>query len=126
MIAVKRMSALFCVSCLLVSLCQAQSNVAGPSSKVIQQAVQNVEPSIVRIETIGGSTRVDDQVVANQASTGLVISSDGFIVTANFNVAHQPTAIFVSMFDGQRLPAQLVATNQSPVSYTHLTLPTKA
>ncbi len=104
-----------------------------------------LRPSLVRIETVGGTqpTRSvapsapedtgengeglpkpkrtqspfrDDVgspfVLADGPTTGVVYSADGYIVTSSFNFAREPALITVTLSDGRRLAADLVARDQ--------------
>jgi len=102
----------------------------------------DIRPSLVRIDTVGGTQPVDaarsnpgdpsegdgsqpkrsqnpfrDQVgssfvVADGPTTGLVWSADGYIVTSSFNFVREPALIAVTLADGRRLAADLVARDQ--------------
>jgi S1-C subfamily serine protease len=50
-----------------------------------------------------------DFVLADGPTTGLIYSPDGFIVTSSFNFVREPLAITVTLADGRRLPADLIA-----------------
>ncbi|MGI9517557.1 MAG: PDZ domain-containing protein [Pirellulaceae bacterium] len=91
----------------------AQTELDSWDQRVIQQAVANISPSVVQIETIGGSGQVGGMPVPDQPATGTIVNSDGFIVTAAINVAHEPNTIFVRLPDGTRWPADLVSRNHS-------------
>ena len=78
----------------------------------VKAAVQQVAASVVQIETIGGSA--DDAGV----STGTVVSADGLVLTAAYNLRHEPSSIFikaVTSASGQpeRFIAELLATDHS-------------
>jgi len=108
-------------------------------------AAARVQPSLVRIETVGGTQPSlnpaaeepepkDDNlegppapkrtqnpfrenvgsgfVVADGPTTGLIYSSDGYIVTSSFNFVREPALISVTLSDGRRLAADLVARDQ--------------
>ncbi|MDO8630761.1 MAG: trypsin-like peptidase domain-containing protein [Phycisphaerales bacterium] len=110
-----------------------------------RSAAARVQPSLVRIETVGGTPpslrsaseepepKDDDLegppapkrtqnpfrdtvgsgfVVADGPTTGLVYSSDGYIVTSSFNFVREPALISVTLSDGRRLAADLVARDQ--------------
>ncbi|MCA9248531.1 MAG: PDZ domain-containing protein [Planctomycetales bacterium] len=76
-------------------------------------AAQRVEPSVVRIETIGGVERVGDLLTGAGPSTGLLVSADGYIVSSQFNFVQQPSSILVTLANGQRRPARVVARDHS-------------
>lgn len=84
---------------------------------VIRAAVAKVSPAIVTIETIGGSQPVVEGQrgpveagfrLADGPSTGLVLTSDGYILTSSFNFAREPSIITVTLADGRRLVARLL------------------
>jgi serine protease Do len=79
----------------------------------LEAAVDRVAPSVVSIETVGGLERVDRLLVGSGPTTGLVVSSDGYIVSSAFNFVQKPSSTIVILADGTRLPAQLVATDRS-------------
>ncbi len=51
-------------------------------------------------------------VVADGPTTGLVYSADGYIVTSSFNFVREPALITVTLADGRRVAADLVARDQ--------------
>ncbi|HEV3343751.1 MAG TPA: PDZ domain-containing protein [Pirellulales bacterium] len=79
----------------------------------LQAAVERVTPSVVSIETVGGLERVERVLVGNGPTTGLIVSPDGYIVSSAFNFVQKPSSTIVTLADGTRLPAQLVATDRS-------------
>lgn len=91
----------------------AQVAVELPTQSVIRSALAKVKPAIVQIETIGGRDSVGGTRVTNQPKTGLVVGRDGWVITASFNLAHEPTTIFVRAANEQRLPATVVSKDHS-------------
>ncbi len=92
---------------------------------VFQRALRAVAPSIVRIDTIGGAqpVRLETDKLQRQRvapgfrqadgpTTGLVWSSDGYILTSSFNFVRDPVIITVTLSDGRRCVARLVARDQ--------------
>ncbi len=98
-----------------------------------------LRPSLVRIETVGGaqpSQRLlavvdegqteprrrlqnafrdapgSDFAIADGPTTGLVYSADGYIVTSSFNFVREPLVMWVTLADGRRLAATLVARDR--------------
>jgi serine protease Do len=51
-------------------------------------------------------------VVADGPTTGLVYTTDGYIITSSFNFVREPALITVALSDGRRLVAELVARDQ--------------
>ncbi len=81
--------------------------------QAFRAAVDRVAPSVVRIETIGGLEQVGRMLAGTGATTGLVVSADGYIVSSAFNFANKPDSILVQLADGARKPAKLVATDHN-------------
>ena len=92
---------------------------------VFQHALRCVTPAIVRIDTIGGAqpVRQETNVMQQQRvtagfrqadgpTTGLVWSSDGYILTSSFNFVRDPVVITVTLSDGRRYVAQLIARDR--------------
>src|ERR1051325_3687084 len=85
---------------------------------MIRRAVAAVTPSIVTIETIGGAQPVVEMgrmgkmeesfKLAEGPTTGVILSSDGLIVTSSFNFAREPSVITVTLADGRRFVAKLL------------------
>jgi serine protease Do len=82
------------------------------TSKAFRAAVEKVRPSLVTIESYGGVSAVQGRIggIRKQGegnTTGVIISSDGYIVTSTFNFIQRPPVITVITSDGQRRTAQL-------------------
>src|SRR5437899_1118541 len=90
----------------------------GMLEQAMKSAVARVAPSVVQIETSGGTDVVgsgQEQLRRGTGpTTGLVVSPDGYIISSAFNFANKPSAIFVSI-PGQRerLVAKVVATDET-------------
>ena len=54
-----------------------------------------------RFAPIGGLDQVDDQVLAQGPTTGLILTADGYIVSSAFNFAQQPASILVRLPGGR-------------------------
>jgi S1-C subfamily serine protease/predicted esterase len=97
-------------------------DLAGLQEQAMKAAVAKIAPSIVQIETSGGS----DLIGAASGplggrirkgvgpTTGLVVGADGYVISSAFNFANKPSAIFVAI-PGQkeRYPAKAVATDET-------------
>src|SRR5437868_2965062 len=73
-------------------------------AQAVKAAVQKVAPSIVQIQTsggldvIGGTEMIGSGLRLGEGpTTGVVVSSDGYIVSSAYNFASKPTEIFVSV-----------------------------
>src|SRR5215813_1039468 len=91
----------------------ADDDVSTREEAAFKAAVEHVAPSVVRIETLGGLETVDKVLVGNGPTTGLVVSSDGYIITSAFNFVQKPAQILVDLSNGTRLPAEIVAHDNS-------------
>ncbi|MGE0535656.1 MAG: PDZ domain-containing protein [Pirellulales bacterium] len=92
---------------------RAADNLEQLEQEALAAAVDRVAASVVRIDTVGGRQRVGDAMVGAGPTTGLVVSEDGFIVSSAFHFAQKPASILVTLPDGTRSPARLVAADRS-------------
>ncbi len=81
--------------------------------KAFQAAADFSQDCVVQVETFGGQEIVNKQFVASGPSTGTILTSDGWIVTSNFQFRGQPASITVVLPDEQRKAAKLVARDHS-------------
>jgi len=103
------------------SALRAQTDINDDTEAAMKAAAAKVAPSVVRIETSGGQDIIVWTDRATGApirkvvgpTTGLVIDSDGYIVSSSFNFINKPTDIFVSVPGKGRSVAKVVATDQS-------------
>ncbi len=79
--------------------------------RAFQQAATQVAASLVRIETVGGLDQVQDVTLGNGPTTGVIVSVDGYVISSSFNFLSKPSSIIVSLTDGRRLPAKVVASD---------------
>jgi serine protease Do len=91
---------------------------AAAQERAMKAAVARVAPSVVQIETSGGTDVIGTGPAQIRKgvgpTTGLVVSSDGYIISSAFNFANKPSAIFVAVPGHQdRLVARVVATDHS-------------
>ena len=134
--------------CSLAGALRAQSDAEYELLRASQERFRAVaaqlRPSLVRIETVGGTQPVfaaraepeptDPEregppapprsqnpfrdhpgsgfVVADGPTTGVVYSSHGHIITSSFNFVREPALISVTLADGRRLAADLIARDQ--------------
>lgn len=105
---------------LLLSLCAEVLPAQSSRQDAIQSAARAAAPSVVTIETSGGSEvvtlgrgpRGQDNFIrkGTGATTGVVVSPEGWIVSSAFNFANKPTSIIVSIGQSRHV-ARLVATD---------------
>ena len=83
------------------------------TSRAFRSASEQIRPSLVTIESLGGVGAVQGKIggIRKQGegnSTGVVISSDGLVITSTFNFIQQPPVITVITHDGERRVAKLL------------------
>lgn len=76
----------------------------------VRSSVESVADSVVRIRTIG-SAGSDQLLVSSRVTTGVVISSQGEVVTSSFGFSGQPATILVEDAKGDQVAAKIVATD---------------
>ena len=79
--------------------------------RAFKQAVSQVAPSLVRIETVGGLDQVQNFLLGNGPTTGVVVSADGYVISSSFNFLSKPASILVTTTDGKRLAAKAIAND---------------
>lgn len=93
------------------------ASAADPLSVLEEQAFKAAaavaEPSIVRIETVGGLDVVGELLTGIGPTTGVVVSPDGYIITSSFNFVSRPASILVTLADGRRFPAEVVTSDDA-------------
>ncbi|GAB4157684.1 MAG: PDZ domain-containing protein [Planctomycetaceae bacterium] len=107
-----------CCFALLVSAVSQPGLAADPKLEELEeqafnQATALVSPSVVRIQTVGGLDQVGRVLTGTGPTTGVVVSSDGYIISSAFNFISKPASILVQLSDGRRFTAKLVATDHS-------------
>ncbi len=88
--------------------------------QALRSAVLKVAPSIVQIETSGGTDILSAGPRApvirkgTGPTTGLVVAPDGYVITSAFNFANKPSALFVAVSGHkERYVAKVIATDQT-------------
>lgn len=86
--------------------------------KIFRAATKKIEPCLVTIESFGGVSTVQGKIggIRSQGegnTTGVVISSDGYVVTSIFNFIRQPPKITVITNDGERRVAEVVGRDNT-------------
>jgi serine protease Do len=90
----------------------ADDNLESLEERAFKQAAALADPSIVRIETVGGLEQLDEVLLGTGPTTGVVVSSDGFIISSSFNFVGKPTSILVTLPDGRRFAAKQIANDR--------------
>lgn len=78
-----------------------------------EAAVRHIALSVVRIETIGGLEKVGNVTISGGPTTGVVVSTDGYIISSSFNFIQKPTSILVTLPSGKRVSAEIINRDES-------------
>jgi len=100
-----------CLASAAVAVAQDQS-LEFLEEQAIREAVALAEPSLVRIETVGGLDQAQNVLFGTGPTSGVVVSADGYIISSSFNFAAQPASILVTLPDERRFPAKQVAQDK--------------
>ncbi|MCA9073789.1 MAG: PDZ domain-containing protein [Planctomycetaceae bacterium] len=91
----------------------ADERLEGLEEQAFREAAVAAAPAIVRIQTVGGLDVINGLLTPSGPTTGVVVGEDGWIITSSFNFASQPASILVTLPNGQRYPADIVASDSS-------------
>jgi serine protease Do len=101
---------------LVPSLCVGQQptlDLESREEQAFKEASAVVAPSVVRIQTVGGLDRVGRVLTGTAATTGVVVSADGYVISSAFNFASRPASVLVTLADGRRFPAKIIANDRA-------------
>jgi serine protease Do len=91
----------------------ADEDLESAEERAFKQAAALVDPSVVRIQTVGGLDRVGKILTGTGPTTGVVVSSDGYIISSSFNFISKPASILVDLPDGRQFIAKVIASDRS-------------
>src|SRR5262245_35553224 len=113
-------SGLALVAVCAAPLCAQVADLDEAQERAMKAAVVKVAPSVVQIETSGGTDLIGTGPNSPQVrkgtgpTTGLIVSPDGYIISSAFNFANKPAGVFVSVPRlKDRYPAKVVATDHT-------------
>jgi serine protease Do len=110
-----RAAVLFAVVALCGGLRSAHASSERPvdaaEEQAFRRAAASVGKSVVRIQTVGGVDRVGGMLTATAATTGVVVSEDGYLVSSAFNFISKPSTILVQVEGDHPFAARIVATD---------------
>ncbi len=92
---------------------QPAANLESLEEQAFKEASAVVAPSVVRIQTVGGLDRVGRVLTGTAATTGVVVSADGYVISSAFNFASRPASVLVTLADGRRFPAKIIANDRA-------------
>ena len=81
--------------------------------QAFKEASAVVAPAVVRIQPVGGLDRVGRVLTGTAATTGVVVSPDGYVISSAFNFVSRPASVLVTLSDGRRFPAKIVANDRA-------------
>ncbi|MEM8680640.1 MAG: trypsin-like peptidase domain-containing protein, partial [Planctomycetota bacterium] len=97
----------------------ATATVAGADSlseqeqTAIQRAAEHAAASVVQIQTVGGLEKIGRVLGNAGATSGVVASEDGHIISSAFNFITQPASIIVTLPDGSKHAARIVSRDRA-------------
>jgi serine protease Do len=91
---------------------ESKADIEKAEEQAFKQASALVSQSVVRIDTVGGLDIVGKILTSTGPTTGVALTKDGYIVSSAFNFISKPTSVLVTLADGKRLPAKIVASDK--------------
>ncbi|MFT7639477.1 MAG: serine protease Do, partial [Pirellulaceae bacterium] len=107
--SVYRLSLFTALASLLIVAVGRGQDVTEQEEVAFKSAVKHAASSVVRVETFGGLEKVGQLLVGTGPTTGLIVDAEGYILSSAFNFVQQPASILVTLPDGARKPAKIVA-----------------
>ncbi len=106
-----RLSTMFTAATLmfLTGIAARAADLAELEEAAMRAAIDRVAPSVVRIQTIGDLSGSGRAVLGAGPTSGLAVTTDGYIISSSFNFAREPSTILVELPDGSSHAARLVA-----------------
>src|SRR5580704_3638214 len=95
----------------LSACASSERSVDAAEEHAFRRAALSVGKSVVRIQTVGGADRVGGMLTGTAATTGVVVSDDGYIVSSAFNFVSKPSTILIHVEGEKPFAARLVATD---------------
>ena len=80
--------------------------------QAFKQAAALASPSIVRIDTVGGLDVVGQIQTSTAPTSGVILTEDGYVISSAFNFISKPASVLITLPDGKRLPARIIATDR--------------
>lgn len=94
-------------------VCADDVDVSAAEERVLRKATDKVASSVVRIETIGGLEKVGKLLVGDGPTTGLIVDSEGYILSSAINFVQMPTSILVTLPSGKATAAKIIAHDRA-------------
>lgn len=102
-----------CLAWVLASQDFAQpQELAELEQRSIKAAADKAASSVVQIQTVGGLERVGRLLANRGATSGVVVSADGYIISSAFNFITDPASIIVTLRDGSKHAARIISRDR--------------
>ena len=98
---------------LLMTTAVAAPPLAQQEQAAFKAAATAVADSIVQVQPFGGLDRVGQTRTGTGPGSAIIMSADGYLMSSAFLFASKPAAVLVTLPDGSRHDAALVATDYS-------------
>ena len=82
-------------------------------SSAVQSVAETVMPSVVGVRTIETVEMFRQSTEVEGIGTGIIVSSDGLILTNQHVVSEDPSSITVTLIDGSEYPAEILYSDES-------------
>ncbi len=99
-----------CLCAILIALPEWSTAESGDLRHQIENAIDQVEPALVQIHVIKTIYQNGREMKAEVTGSGTIITPEGHIIT-NHHVVGQPTRIFCTLLEKERIEAELIGTD---------------
>ncbi len=97
---------------LLLTICStALGQMPDNFSETVQKAINAVSPSVVSLQPVGGMESTGKSLLP-EVSTGVFVSTDGYIITTSLGFDPAPPSIIVRLNDGKICSGKVVAIDK--------------
>jgi serine protease Do len=95
-----------------LAVASSERSIDAAEEQAFRRAALSVGKSVVRIQTVGGEDRVGGMLTGTAATTGVIVSDDGYIISSAFNFVSKPSTILIHVEGEKPFAARLVATDR--------------
>ncbi len=97
---------------LIVTICStAFGQMPDNFSEKVQKAINAVSPSVVSLQPVGGMETSGESLLP-EVSTGVFVSTDGYIITTSLGFDPAPSSIIVRLNDGKICSGKVIAIDK--------------
>ncbi|MEM9943818.1 MAG: S1C family serine protease, partial [Planctomycetota bacterium] len=114
----RHIETLFILYCALVlfssyGTVQGQEAIEALEEKAILKAIENISESVIRIESVGGLSKVEGTTTQLAPVTATIIAEDGYAVSSSFHFVSRPVGLIATLPDGTKCKATVVGKDKS-------------